>query len=265
MNADGYLYIGVLCYLLGAVSFLLPFRNIRSYLYIFSTAGALAFAVFGLFTSWGLPVQIPSFPISSLFAFVFRGDALSGFFMIIISVLAFAVSIFSVGYARELRNNGLLGFLFNLFILTMYAVVLSGNIITFLISWEAMSVVSYFLVSFDRDEESAKAGLLYAVMTHIGTAFIIALFLILYSCTGQMDFWGIKSASAQIPDSAKAIVFVFSTIGFGMKAGIVPLHTWLPRAHPAAPSNISALMSGVMIKTGIYGFIRICMDLMGPV
>jgi hydrogenase-4 component B len=145
----------------------------------------------------------------------------------------------------------------------MYAVVLSGNVITFLISWETMSVVSYFLVTFDRDEQSAKAGLLYAVMTHIGTAFIIALFFILYSYTGQMDFWGIKSASAQISDSAKAIVFVFATVGFGTKAGIVPLHTWLPKAHPAAPSNISSLMSGVMIKTGIYGFIRICMDLMG--
>jgi hydrogenase-4 component B len=145
----------------------------------------------------------------------------------------------------------------------MYAVVLSGNIITFVISWETMSIVSYFLVTFDRTEQSAKAGLVYAVMTHVGTAFIIALFFILYSYTGQMDFLGIKSASAQIPDSAKAIIFVLSIIGFGTKAGIVPLHTWLPRAHPAAPSNISALMSGVMIKTGIYGFIRICVDVMG--
>jgi hydrogenase-4 component B len=145
----------------------------------------------------------------------------------------------------------------------MIAVVLSGNVITFLIAWETMSIVSFFLVTFDRDERSAKAGLVYAVMTHIGTAFIIALFFVLYSYSGQMDFGAIKAASAQIPDNAKAVIFVLSIVGFGTKSGIIPLHTWLPRAHPAAPSNISSLMSGVMIKTGIYGFIRICFDIMG--
>jgi hydrogenase-4 component B len=145
----------------------------------------------------------------------------------------------------------------------MYAVVLSGNVITFLISWETMSVVSYFLVTFDRNEKSAKAGLLYAVMTHIGTAFIIILFLALYKHTGHMDFSGMKAASAGIPEDLKTLVFIFSIIGFGTKAGIIPFHTWLPKAHPAAPSNISSLMSGVMIKTGIYGFIRISMDVLG--
>ncbi len=121
----------------------------------------------------------------------------------------------------------------------------------------------YFLVTFDRDKKSARAGLIYAVMTHIGPAFIIALFLILYRQTGRMDFEGIKTLAAQLPVDIRSLVFVFSIIGFGTKAGIIPLHTWLPKAHPAAPSNISALMSGVMIKTGIYGFIRISMDIMG--
>ena len=156
-----------------------------------------------------------------------------------------------------------MGFLYNLFILSMYAVILSGNIITFLISWETMSIVSYFLVTFDRDEKSAKAGLQYAVMTHIGTAFIIALFLILYKDTGQMDFAAMKTLAGNLSVDIKSIIFIFAIIGFGMKAGIIPLHTWLPKAHPAAPSNISALMSGVMIKTGIYGFVRVSMDIMG--
>ena len=145
----------------------------------------------------------------------------------------------------------------------MYSVVLSGNVFTFLVSWESMSVVSYFLVTFDRDERSVKAGLLYAVMTHIGTAFIIILFLVLYKYTGHMDFSGMRAASAEIPEYLKTLVFIFSIIGFGTKAGIIPFHTWLPRAHPTAPSNISSLMSGVMIKTGIYGFIRISMDVLG--
>ena len=145
----------------------------------------------------------------------------------------------------------------------MYAVILSGNIITFLISWETMSVVSYFLVTFDRDEKSARAGLIYAVMTHIGTAFIIAVFLMLYNQTGSMNFSEIKGLSAEIPEDLRHLIFIFSIIGFGTKAGIIPLHTWLPKAHPSAPSNISSLMSGVMIKTGIYGFVRICMDTLG--
>ena len=145
----------------------------------------------------------------------------------------------------------------------MYAVVLSGNVITFLISWETMSVVSYFLVTFDTQTKSAKAGFIYALMTHIGTAFIIALFLILYKYTGLMDFEGIKAAANDLPDAVKTIIFVFAIIGFGTKAGIIPLHTWLPEAHPAAPSNISSLMSGVMIKVGIYGILRIVVDILG--
>lgn len=205
-------------------------------------------------------------PISSAFDFVFYGDALSGVFLLAVSVLAFAVSVYSVGYTRNMENPGAAGFLYNLFILSMYAVVLSANIITFLVSWETMSLLSYFLVTLQRDEESARAGWIYAVMTHAGTAFIIAVFLLLYTQTGSMDLAGIKMSASHIPDEMKNLIFVFALIGFGTKAGIVPLHTWLPRAHPAAPSHISALMSGVMIKTGIYGLVRINLDIMqqGP-
>jgi len=126
-----------------------------------------------------------------------------------------------------------------------------------------MSIVSYFLVVFDTQEKSAKAGYIYALMTHIGMAFIIALFLILYKYTGHMDFAGIKAAAGNLPDAVKTMIFIFAIIGFGTKAGIVPLHTWLPEAHPAAPSNISSLMSGVMIKVGIYGILRIVIDILG--
>ncbi len=263
MVAENYLLIGVFCLLSGAVISLIPFLKEKNYSYILSTLGAISLALFGLYIIFGLPVQTSSFPISSILEFSLRGDALAGFFMLVISLLTFSVSIYSIGYTRDIAGKGLMGFLFNLFILSMYAVILSGNIVTFLISWETMSVVSYFLVTFDRKEKSAKAGLVYAVMTHLGTAFIIALFLILYNFTGHMDFTGIKAASAGLPDEIKAVVFIFSIIGFGTKAGIVPLHTWLPKAHPAAPSNISSLMSGVMIKTGIYGFVRIAMDVLG--
>lgn len=260
---ESYFYTGILFFLFGAVISLIPFQRAKNYIYILSAIGAVTLIISGLYLSSGTQIHIPSIPISSFLEFAFQGDALSGFFVTVISILTLPVSIYSIGYTKNIGNKGLMGFLYNLFALSMYAVVLSGNVITFLISWETMSVVSYFLVTFDRNEKSAKAGLLYAVMTHIGTAFIIILFLALYKYTGHMDFSGMKAASAGIPEDLKTLVFIFSIIGFGTKAGIIPFHTWLPSAHPAAPSNISSLMSGVMIKTGIYGFIRISMDVLG--
>ena len=140
---------------------------------------------------------------------------------------------------------------------------LSANLFTFLVSWETMAISSYFLVTLDRSEQASRAGLFYAVMTHIGTAFIIALFFILYRATGSMDFAGMKAGIAAVPENARSIVFLFALVGFGTKAGIVPLHTWIPRAYPVAPPHVAALMSGLMVKMGIYGIIRICMDVMG--
>lgn len=263
MNPVDYLYIGVLFLVLGAVvSPVLPYKAKR-YSYILSFLGSLSLAVSGLYLSGSGSLALFSVSASSIVDFSLRADSLSGFFIIVVSILSGAVSIYSVGYTKDLGNKGLMAFLYNLFILSMYSVITSGNVITFLISWEAMSVISYFLVTFDRNEKATKAGLVYAVMTHIGTAFIIALFLVLYKFTGHMDFAGMKGSAASLPVEAKTIVFIFSIIGFGTKAGIVPLHTWLPKAHPAAPSNISALMSGVMIKMGIYGFVRMGVDVLG--
>jgi hydrogenase-4 component B len=263
MNAEIYFNTGILFFLSGAFLSLVFIRKAKQYIYILSAIGALNLIVSGLFIASGMQMHFPVISISPDLEIVFRSDALSGFFITVISILTLSVSIYSIGYTKDFSSQGLLGFLYNLFILSMYAVVLSGNIITFLISWETMSVVSYFLVTFDRDKKSAKAGLLYAVMTHIGTAFIMALFLVLYKYTGTMEFSGMMAASAAIPEDVKTLVFIFSIVGFGTKAGIIPFHIWLPSAHPAAPSNISSLMSGVMIKTGIYGFIRISIDVLG--
>lgn len=263
MSLELFLSIGTVCFLAGAVLFFVLPQKRKRFLYLLPVLAALNFAAAGLYFTFGVPVTFPPFPLSSIFEFLFCGDAISGFFVITISILTFSVSLFSIGYTGEMKNQGLMGFLYSLFVLSMLAVVTAGNIITFLISWETMSVISYFLVTMDRDKESAKAGLIYAVMTHIGTAFIICSFLLLYSYTGRMDFAGIKAATERMPVEIKSLVFIFSVIGFGTKAGIIPLHTWLPKAHPAAPSNVSALMSGVMIKTGIYGLVRVSVDLLG--
>ncbi len=253
---------GMWCFLIAAAVSILPLQRFRRYAYFISSAGALGFGFYALQILVDNPGKLISFPISSLLSFSFQTDALTGFFVLVISVISLAVSVYSIGYTRGMERAGQAGCLYNTFTLSMYAVVLSGNIITFLISWETMSLLSYFLVTINRDEESSSAGLLYAVMTHAGTACIIALFMLFYSQTGSMDFTEIRSAAQSIPAWLRNLIFVLSVLGFGTKAGIIPLHTWLPRAHPAAPSNVSALMSGVMIKTGIYGIVRINFDLL---
>ena len=206
------------------------------------------------------------FPLLSL---SFHIDRLSAFFMFVISLIALFCSLYGIGYVKHYYKTysiGALGFFYNLFIAAMLLVVSASNGIFFLIAWEIMSVTSYFLVVYDRnDENNVKAGFLYLIMTHAGTAFIMLAFLLLYKFTGSFDFETVKAGAALIPPSVKNTVFLLALIGFGTKAGIVPFHIWLPGAHPAAPSHVSALMSGVMIKTGIYMLIRIFLGMLQPV
>jgi hydrogenase-4 component B len=204
-----------------------------------------------------------SLPLLSL---SFRVDALSAFFIFVISLIALLTSIYALGYVKHYYGRydiGALGFFYNAFLAGMVMVVSASNAFFFLIVWEIMSLASYFLVIFEhREEEHVKAGSLYFIMTHVGTAFIILAFLLLYRATGSLDFGVIKANAEAVTPLVRNIIFVLALVGFGTKAGVIPLHIWLPNAHPAAPSHVSALMSGVMIKTGIYMFIRIFMDLM---
>jgi len=196
-------------------------------------------------------------------------DKLSAFFIFIISLIALFCSIYGLGYIKHYYKKysiGSLGFFYNLFIAGMLLVVAAANGLFFLIAWEIMSVASYFLVVYDHnDEDNVKAGFLYLIMTHIGTAFIILAFILLYQFTGSFDFIAIKAGATLIPPAIKDIVFLLALVGFGTKAGVIPFHVWLPGAHPAAPSHVSGLMSGVMIKTGIYMMIRIFLDLLQPI
>lgn len=204
-----------------------------------------------------------SFPYLS---FSFNVDQLSAFFIFVISLIALLASIYGYGYVRHFYkkyNIGILGFYYNFFIAGMLGVVSAHNALFFLIAWEIMSLASYLLVIYEnKDKNNIKAGTLYFVMTHIGTAFITLAFLLLYSITGSFDFGEIKTGLANVAPLTRDAIFVLFLIGFGTKAGIIPLHIWLPSAHPAAPTHVSALMSGVMIKTGIYMFIRMYFDIM---
>jgi hydrogenase-4 component B len=147
----------------------------------------------------------------------------------------------------------------------MSLVVIAGNAVLFLIVWEVMSLTTFFLINYEHEQRaSRRAAVLYIVMTHIGTAFLIAMFLLLAAASHSFDFQTFRTSSAHIPSSVQTLIFLCALVGFGIKSGVIPLHIWLPEAHPAAPSNVSALMSGVMIKTGIYGMVRVFFDFLAP-
>ncbi len=272
LSGHEYIFAALLIlYLSGALLSLLACRSQKLSGTIANTAAAAASLTGIIFCAcklliytgeaFDITLKTGVYPISVSFHI----DNLSVFFVLVISLLTFVVSIYSIGYLKhyyDSRNIGVFGFLYNLFALSMIMVVTSGHIFFFLVAWEIMSMVSYFLVVFENEKtETQKAGTIYIIMTHIGTAFIIAAFVLIYQYTGSASFSEIDASG--IPSSAKNIIFIFSLIGFGTKAGIIPLHIWLPMAHPAAPGNISALMSGVMIKTAAYGIIRIVFGVLG--
>lgn len=195
-------------------------------------------------------------------------DGMAAFFLLIIGLVTTAVSIYSMGYSSEYygkRSIKALGFLLSLFVLSMLLVTASNNVFSFLFFWEVMSLASFFLVIYEHEnEDNIRSGITYIVMTHLGTALIIGSFLITYFQTGSLSFDSFRSPASPIPSYVKDAIFVLALIGFGTKAGLVPLHVWLPKAHPSAPSNVSALMSAVMIKIAVYGLVRVTLDFAAP-
>lgn len=264
----------ILFFAVGAIGSLI-YQKKDTFANMWSSFFALAGSLWGLIFSLSAIITGCnfSFVLSSSFlpllSISFHIDMLSSFFIFVISLIALFCSIYGIGYVRHFYRKyslGELGFFYHLLIASLFLVVTASNGLFFLIAWEVMSIGSYFLVVYDRnDKDNVKAGSLYLIMTHIGTAFIIFSFLLLYKFTGSFDFTVIKSSIATVPLFIKNIIFIFALIGFGTKAGIIPFHIWLPAAHPAAPSHVSALMSGVMIKTGIYMMIRLFLDLFQPI
>lgn len=196
-------------------------------------------------------------------------DRLGGFFLLIVSLVMTSVSIYSIGYMKEYEGKydlSVMGGLFNLFFLSLIVVIAADNIVLFLIAWESMSLLSYLLVVYEhRKEGVAGSGYLYLVMTHLGTALIIISFLIMANYSDSYSFSDLQGIGGAIPDVVRSSLFIMLFIGFGTKAGIVPLHIWLPSAHPAAPSNISAVMSGVMVKMALLMLVRSYFEYLGVI
>ncbi len=194
----------------------------------------------------------------------FRADALAAVFLCVVNLGGAAASVFALGYGRhECAPQRVLPF-FPAFLAAMNLVVLADDAFAFLLSWEFMSLMSWALVvSHDRSAETLRAGLIYIVMASLGTLSLLLAFGILAGPDGQYAFSSMRAHALNPNDTMIAMFLVL--FGAGSKAGIFPLHAWLPLAHPAAPSQVSALMSGVMTKVAVYAFVRIVFDLLGPI
>lgn len=201
-----------------------------------------------------------SFTLSAFFGIVdIVIDPLSAFFILIISCMSFLGTIYANGYIKPYLEKSISShcLFLTLLISSMLSVVTVQNALLFLIVWEIMSLSSAFLVMFEGSKkEVLSAGIKYIVYMHISVLFIIFAFALMSINAGCLEFSCFKELLLENKGLAN-LVFIFGFIGFGIKAGFVPFHNWLPDAHPAAPSHVSGIMSGVMIKTGIYGILRI--------
>ncbi len=220
-------------------------------------ATALA-AIFSPPSSLVLPLGLPDLPFHA------RVDALSCFFLLLLGSVSAGVSVFAAGYFRRGEGTppGLQCLYYHVFLSSMALVLVADDAYFFMVVWETMALSSFFLVTSDHGSaEIRRAGFLYLLIAHLGAIAILLCFGALQSGTGNYTFETMRAVQPT-PLWATA-AFLLALVGFGAKAGIVPLHVWLPEAHPAAPSPVSALMSAVMLKTAIYGLLRVTFDLIG--
>ncbi len=256
----------IVCYLAGALA-ALSGNDRRGRL--LGASGALLGAVFSL----GLGVTalatgsvfIASFDFLPLTGLALRIDGLSAPFLILTGLVGAASAVYGFGYSAAYENVyslRKLGALFNLLLLTLTLQVMADNALTFLLLWEAVSLLAYLLVLTEhREPATVRAANWYVAITHVGFAALLAMFFLLAAGDPTAGFDTLRANAPNV--TARNVIFLLALIGFGAKAGMIPLHVWLPMAHPVAPSHVSALMSGVVIKMGIYGFCRVALDLMG--
>ena len=198
---------------------------------------------------------------ASGFALTYSVDGLSAWFLVVLSVLAVPIALFSIGYIGHSHLGGrsvFVGVGCNVLLGALEVVFAADTVVTFLFAWELFTLVSAALVATEHEVgANRRAAYLYLVMSHVGTGCLIAGFLTLAAASGSLSFSTILSGHV-VAGPLRDGLFALFFLGFGVKAGVIPLHVWLPEAHPSAPSNISALMSGALIKAGIYGMVRVC-------
>jgi len=205
-----------------------------------------------------LVIGLPQLPMH------LRRDALASLFLFLLGGASAGISVFAAGYFRRGHGTsaGLLCLQYHLFLASMGFLLLADDAYAFMVAWETMALSSYFLVTSQHSlAEIRRAGFLYLLMAHVGALAILLAFGVMQGGSWQFTFEAMRGA--HLTPFWAAVAFLLALFGFGAKAGLVPLHVWLPEAHPAAPSPVSALMSGVMLKTAVYGVLRVTFDLLG--
>lgn len=205
-----------------------------------------------------LAIGLPNLP------FHLRLDNLTAVFALLVGMVSAGISVFAAGYFREGEGTapGLMSLQYHFFLASMLMVLLADDAYAFMVAWEVMALSSFFLVTTDhKHAEIRRAGYLYLLVAHIGAISILLSFGVMTSGSGDYSFAGMRAQ--QLSPFWASAAYLLALVGFGAKAGLLPLHVWLPEAHPAAPSPVSAMMSGVMLKTAIYGLLRVSFDLVG--
>ncbi len=269
MNACG-VWLGVFVAFCSAgivLSLVLPPRHSAS---VVAWLGALAALVVlagsGVVLFGGAPLRVPLWTVPPFGQLELVMDRLSALFVFITAMVYLPVSAFSASYLpRYLGRYSLKYFsvLYHALFASIVLVLVAGDCLLFLLAWEAMSILSYLLVNYEHErEQTIQAGYLMLVMGEAGTLAAALAFLLLANAGGSIAFAGMRGAGAAFGPSARWAIFLLSFFGFGVKAGLVPSNAWLPRAHPVATSNVSALLSGVILNLGIYGIVRVNVDLL---
>ncbi len=260
-------FVGLAIYGLAAVlSLLIPSQKaVRHVSHIGALIGSIAMF---LFAGWFLLATPGTLSIKlslGLLPFSAAIDPLAAFFMLVASLIGICASLFGISYMEDYEHHyeiGGFGAFFNVFLASLFLVASANHALYFLLVWELMSLSSYLLILFEhKKRENVSAAFTYFVMMHIGVLFIAIAFFTLYRATGSFDFSVWRELASSLSTPIRTVSFLLLLLGFGTKAGIIPLHVWLPKAHPAAPSHVSALLSGVMIKIGILMLIRFIWDI----
>jgi formate hydrogenlyase subunit 3/multisubunit Na+/H+ antiporter MnhD subunit len=226
----------------------------------------LALAACGLLAVWQPPASLTLLLGLPDLPFHVRLDPLAGFFLFLLGAVSAGITVYAGGYFHDEAPERLtlIGLQYFVFLAAMALVTLADDAYLFMVAWETMALASYFLVTTDHDQPAIRsAGFLYLLIAHLGAIAILLCFGILHGGHGDYRFAALRAA--ELTPFWATVAFLLAFFGFGAKAGMLPLHAWLPEAHPAAPSPVSALMSGIMLKTAIYGMVRVVYDLIGGV
>jgi hydrogenase-4 component B len=257
----------ILCSLGVVLSVFLPDRRNPLFLAWISSIAAISILwSSGNVLLYGLPFQIELWTLPFLGTLVLQMDRLSALFIFITGLVFLPVSIFSAEYMKKYFNRYNLktfSVFYHLLFASIVLLLIANDIFSFLLTWEIMSILSYLLVNYEHEkDENISSGYLMLAMSETGTIMAAFAFLLLANSSGSLDFASLKSVSAGLGDNSRWAIFLLSFFGFSVKAGLVPNNIWLPKAHPAAPSNVSALLSGVILNLGIYGILRVNADIL---